>query len=65
MHKHHVTITIHAIIHLPVIYLKHDVSETGFCLRLSRFHHNIILRLIFYLNPNVRRMDSVSEYVPP
>jgi hypothetical protein len=28
------TITILDIIHRPVFYLKHNVSETGFCLRL-------------------------------
>jgi hypothetical protein len=28
------TITILDIIHRPVSYLKHDISETGFCLRL-------------------------------
>jgi hypothetical protein len=30
-----ITITILGIIHRPVFYLKHDVSETGFCLRLQ------------------------------
>jgi hypothetical protein len=29
------TIIILDIIHRPVFYLKHDVSETGFCLRLQ------------------------------
>jgi hypothetical protein len=41
-----ITITILDIIHRPVFYLKHDCSETGFCLKsnsfcwvhLSRFH---------------------------
>jgi hypothetical protein len=33
-----VTITILDIIQLPVFYLKHDVSETGFCLRLQVEH---------------------------
>jgi hypothetical protein len=30
-----ITITIMGIIHRPVFYMKHDVSETGFCLRLQ------------------------------
>jgi hypothetical protein len=30
-----ITIRILDIIHRPVLYLKHDVSETGFCLRLQ------------------------------
>jgi hypothetical protein len=30
-----ITITILDIMHRPVFYLKHDVSETGFCLRLQ------------------------------
>jgi hypothetical protein len=29
------TITIPDIIHRPVAYLKHDILETGFCLRLQ------------------------------
>jgi hypothetical protein len=31
-----ITITILDIIHRPVFYLKYDVSETGFCLRLQK-----------------------------
>jgi hypothetical protein len=30
-----ITITILDIVHRPVFYLKRDVSETGFCLRLQ------------------------------
>jgi hypothetical protein len=30
-----ITVTISDINHRPVIYLKHDVSETGFCLRIQ------------------------------
>jgi hypothetical protein len=30
-----VTITIQDIIHCPVFYLKHDVSETDFCLHIQ------------------------------
>jgi hypothetical protein len=32
---YNITITILDIIYRPVFYLKHDVSETGFCLRLQ------------------------------
>jgi hypothetical protein len=32
---HSVHITILDIIHRPVLYLNHDISETGFCLRLQ------------------------------
>jgi hypothetical protein len=31
----HITIQIRGIIHRPVFYLKHSLSETGFCLRLQ------------------------------
>jgi hypothetical protein len=32
---HNITVTILDIIHRPVFYIKHDVSDTGFCLRLQ------------------------------
>jgi hypothetical protein len=33
-----VTISILDIIHCPILYLKHHVSDTGFCLRLFRWN---------------------------
>jgi hypothetical protein len=57
-----IAITILDIIHLPLFYLTHSVSETGFCLRLQVVHTR--LGPIEWASLCLRR-QTPTEYVPP